>query len=53
MIPLLIGLTNKQSAEWTDPQVGGLIALGLALLAVFLFVESRVGGADRPARPLA
>jgi EmrB/QacA subfamily drug resistance transporter len=41
MIPLLIGLTNKQSAEWTDPQVGGLIALGLALLAVFLFVESR------------
>jgi EmrB/QacA subfamily drug resistance transporter len=41
MIPLLIGLTNKQSAEWTDPQVGGLVALGLALLAVFLFVESR------------
>jgi EmrB/QacA subfamily drug resistance transporter len=41
MIPLLIGLTNKQSAEWTDPQVGGLIVLGLALLAVFLFVESR------------
>jgi EmrB/QacA subfamily drug resistance transporter len=41
MIPLLIGLTNKQSAEWTDPQVGGLIVLGLALLAVFLFAESR------------
>jgi EmrB/QacA subfamily drug resistance transporter len=41
MIPLLIGLTNKQSAEWTDPQVGGLIVIGLALLAVFLFVESR------------
>ena len=41
MIPLLIGLTNKQSAEWTDPQVGGLIVLGLALLAAFLFVESR------------
>ena len=42
MIPLLVGLTNKQSAEWTDPQVGGLVALGLALLAVFLFIESRV-----------
>jgi EmrB/QacA subfamily drug resistance transporter len=41
MIPLLIGLTNKQSGEWTDPQVGGLIVLGLALLAAFLFVESR------------
>jgi EmrB/QacA subfamily drug resistance transporter len=42
MIPLLVGLTNKQSAEWTDPQVGGLVAIGLVLLAVFLFIESRV-----------
>jgi len=42
MIPLLVGLTNKQSAEWAEPQVGGLVALGLALLAVFLFIESRV-----------
>jgi EmrB/QacA subfamily drug resistance transporter len=42
MIPLLIGLTNKQSAEWAEPQVGGLIALGLALLVVFLVIESRV-----------
>ncbi len=42
MIPLLVGLTNKQSADWTAPQVGGLIALGLALLAVFLFIERRV-----------
>ncbi len=42
MIPLLIGLTNKQSADWAEPQVGGLIAIGLALLAVFLVVESRV-----------
>jgi EmrB/QacA subfamily drug resistance transporter len=42
MIPLLVGLTNKQSADWTAPQVGGLIALGLALLTVFLFIERRV-----------
>jgi MFS family permease len=42
MIPLLVGLTNKQSADWTAPQVGGLIALGLALLTVFLFIEHRV-----------
>ncbi len=41
MIPLLVGLTNKQTADWADPQVGGLVAVGLALLAVFLFVESR------------
>ncbi len=42
MIPLLIGLTNKQFADWTEPQVGGLVTIGLALLAVFLYIESRV-----------
>jgi hypothetical protein len=42
MIPFLIGLTNAQSASWDEPQVGGLILLGLALLAVFLAIESRV-----------
>ena len=49
MIPLLVGLTNKQSADWTDPGVGGLIAVGLALLAVFLVIESR---AKEPIVPL-
>src|SRR6476619_3926315 len=39
--PFLIGLTNKQTGEWTDPLVGGLILLGLALGVLFLFVESR------------
>ena len=39
--PFLIGLTNKQTGDWTDPAVGGLILLGLALGAVFLLVESR------------
>ena len=42
MIPLLVGLTNKQSHEWTDPEVGALVAIGLAILAVFLFIERRV-----------
>ncbi len=39
----LIGLTNKGSpgAEWTDPWVGGLIVAGLAIGAVFLWIESR------------
>ena len=41
LIPLLIGLTNKQFNEWTDPLVGGLIAVGLLLSAVFVWVESR------------
>ncbi len=49
LVPILIGFTNKQSAEWTDPQVGGLIALGLALAAVFVWVESR---AKEPILPL-
>ncbi len=38
----LVGLTNKQSGDWTDPAVGGLVALGLALGALFVFVETRV-----------
>jgi EmrB/QacA subfamily drug resistance transporter len=40
--PFLIGLTNKQTGQWTDPAVGGLILLGLAFGAVFLWLESRV-----------
>jgi EmrB/QacA subfamily drug resistance transporter len=42
LVPILVGLTNKQSAAWTDPSVGGLIVVGAAILAVFVFVESRV-----------
>jgi EmrB/QacA subfamily drug resistance transporter len=41
IIPFLIGLTNKQTGEWTDPLVGGLILVGLVLGAVFVWVESR------------
>ena len=39
--PFLIGLTNKQTGQWTDPSVGGLILLGLAIAAVFVWWESR------------
>src|SRR5262245_5999332 len=39
--PFLIGLSNKQTGEWTDPLVGGLIVVGLAIGAAFVFVESR------------
>ena len=49
LVPILIGFTNKQTGEWTDPQVGGLIAVGLMLAAVFVFVESR---AREPIVPL-
>jgi EmrB/QacA subfamily drug resistance transporter len=49
LVPMLIGFTNKQTGEWTDLTVGGLIAVGLALAAVFVWVESR---AHEPIVPL-
>jgi EmrB/QacA subfamily drug resistance transporter len=40
--PFLVGLTNKSpTRDWTDPLVGGLIALGALFLVVFVWVESR------------
>ncbi|MEP7039935.1 MAG: MDR family MFS transporter [Chloroflexota bacterium] len=50
LVPILIGLTNKQNLDWTNPEVGGLILLGLALSAVFVWVESR---ASEPILPLS
>ena len=56
VVPFMLGLTNKgnvnssgQLAGWTDPDVGGLIVLGLVILVVFLFAESR---AKEPIIPL-
>jgi EmrB/QacA subfamily drug resistance transporter len=43
--PFLIGLTNKSGPpvrDWTDPVVGGLMLLGLALAVLFIWIESRV-----------
>jgi EmrB/QacA subfamily drug resistance transporter len=50
LVPILVGLTNKQSAEWADPGVGGLLLLGAIFLAAFVFVESRV---EEPIVPLS
>src|SRR5213594_4785893 len=50
LVPILIGLTNKQRGDWADPAVGGLIAAGLAITALFVWVESR---AADPIVPLA
>ena len=41
LVPILVGLTNKRTAEWTDPTVGGLIASAPSSRSVFLVVESR------------
>jgi EmrB/QacA subfamily drug resistance transporter len=48
--PFLVGLTNKQTGAWTDPAVGGLILLGLAFAALFVWIESR---AAEPIVPLS
>ncbi len=56
VVPFMLGLTNKgepnssgQLPNWTDPNVGGLIVVGLAILAIFLFVETK---AKEPIIPL-
>ena len=46
---LLVGLSNKQTADWTDPWVGGLILAGALLGALFVAVEAR---AKEPIIPL-
>jgi EmrB/QacA subfamily drug resistance transporter len=45
---LLVGLTNKQSGDWGDLVVGGFIAIGLVLSAVFVAIESRAKEAIVP-----
>jgi EmrB/QacA subfamily drug resistance transporter len=41
LVPILLGLSNKRTADWTDPWVGGLILLGLVIAAVFVWWETR------------
>ena len=48
--PFLVGLTNRQSADWSDPWVGGLILVGLVFGVVFLWWERR---APDPIIPLS
>jgi EmrB/QacA subfamily drug resistance transporter len=46
---LLIGLTNKQTGDWTDPEVGGLILAALVGIVLFILAEAR---AKEPIVPL-
>jgi EmrB/QacA subfamily drug resistance transporter len=39
--PVLVGLSNKRTLDWTSPWVAGLIVVGLVILAVFVWWESR------------
>jgi EmrB/QacA subfamily drug resistance transporter len=38
---LLVGLTNGQFGDWTDPTVGGFIAIALVGIVLFAFAELR------------
>lgn len=49
MVPFLVGLTNKQTGEWSDPTVGGFIGFGIVAFLVFLAIEWR---AREPIVPL-
>ncbi len=49
MVFLLVGLTNKQFSDWTEPTVGGFIAIGLVGTVMFIFAEAR---AKEPIVPL-
>jgi len=57
VVPLLLGLNNEGQTEasgnspsWFDPHVGGFILLAAALLALFVYIESR---AKEPIIPLS
>jgi EmrB/QacA subfamily drug resistance transporter len=41
LVPILIGLSNKRTLDWTDAWVGGLILVGLVIAAVFIWWETR------------
>ncbi|PZR62053.1 MAG: MFS transporter [Chloroflexi bacterium] len=49
VVPILVGLTNAQSGNWSDPRVWGLLVAGFVFGAVFIWVESR---AREPMIPL-
>ncbi len=49
VVPLLIALSITRDHAWTSPEVVGLLALAAAMLAAFVFVESRV---EQPIVPL-
>jgi EmrB/QacA subfamily drug resistance transporter len=49
VVPLLIALSITRDHAWTSPEVMGLLAFAALMLAVFVFVESRV---EQPIVPL-
>src|SRR5438105_1958088 len=53
LVPILVGLTNKQNGEWGDLAVGGLIVAGLLVSAIFVWIELRIDDPVVPVRLFA
>ena len=49
LMPILVGLTVAETSQWSDPAVWGSIAIGFAILVLFVLVEAR---AAEPIIPL-
>jgi EmrB/QacA subfamily drug resistance transporter len=49
IVPILVGLTNAENGDWGSVGVWGLLLVGVAFLALFVWVESR---AKEPMIPL-
>ncbi|TMC51626.1 MAG: MFS transporter [Chloroflexi bacterium] len=49
IVPLLVALSITRDHAWTSPEVTGLLALAVLMLAAFIFVEGRV---EHPIVPL-
>jgi EmrB/QacA subfamily drug resistance transporter len=41
IVPIMLGLTNKLTNDWASLPVAGLMLLGVALLGVFVWIETR------------
>ncbi|HEX5466427.1 MAG TPA: MDR family MFS transporter [Candidatus Limnocylindrales bacterium] len=41
LVPILIGLTNAEQGDWSDPSVWGFLVFGAVFLVLFVFAERR------------
>ena len=50
VVPFLVGVRNLPGGSLTDPEIGGLMLLGLAIAALFVVVEARAAEPIVPVR---
>jgi len=52
MFAIVYGFTNAETQSWTDPLTLGLLSAGVALIGVFVWLQSRVANPLLPLRVL-